>query len=468
MLPTRKTFDSIIPLCVCVAVSGVFAFQSETLAENWPQFRGSDASAVSTTPLPVSWSIKDGQMKNIRWKIPVPGEGWSQPVVWDGQVIMTAAVPVDAKDGTGPENDAGGGGYERGDLMTIDFRYQVTCFDADSGAQLWQTTCKQGRPPIPRHSTNTYATETPATDGQRIYAYFGMNGVYALDMQGKVLWKQDLGVYEMRADWGTASSPVLFNGRLYVQVDNQADSFLVALDCKTGDEVWRVARDEDSQYSSPMVWRNSVRSELIVGGMVYRSYDLDTGKLLWQLDMAKGRSSATPVADGDHLFVGNELRNRGGEDDGGGRLFSVTPGGSGDITPPDETPQSEFVDWWIEKAGMQMASPVICQGKMYLFERLTGNMHCIDIANGTTVYRQRVQGAKAFWASPWTDGNRVYALDSDGTTHVLSGGDAYELLAANALNQQSWGTPALANGRIYLRTVDQLYCIEDLSEPAKD
>ncbi len=468
MPSTPRTSPSNLPLWVCVAVSSAFVFQVETLAENWPQFRGPDANAFSTTPLPVSWSIKDGQLKNIRWKTSIPGEGWSQPVVWDGKVILTSAVPVDAKDGTGPENYAGGGGSQRGDLMTIDYRYQVTCFDADSGTQLWQTTCKQGRPPIPRHSTNTYATETPVTAGQRIYAYFGMNGVYALDMQGNVLWKKDLGVYEMRADWGTASSPVLFDGRLYVQVDNQVDSFLVALDCKKGDEVWRVSRDEKSQYSSPMVWSNSLRNELIVGGMVYRSYDPDTGELLWQLDMAKGRSSATPVADGDRLFVGNELRNRGGEDDGGGRLFCVKPGGSGDITPLDESPKSEFVEWWLEKADMQMASPVICQGKMYLFERQAGNLQCIDIANGTTVYQQRVRGAKAFWASPWTDGNRVYALDSDGTTHVLSGGDEYELLAANALDQQSWGTPALANGRIYLRTVDQLYCIEGPSEQIQD
>jgi outer membrane protein assembly factor BamB len=420
MPSTDRTFNSSTPLWVCVAVSSVLVIQVESLAENWLQFRGSDANGVSTSPLPVSWSTKDGQSQNIRWKVSVPGEGWSQPVVWDGKVILTSAVPVDAKDGTGPEDYTGGGGSQRGDLMAIDYRYQVTCIDADSGTELWQTTCKQGRPPIPRHSTNTYATETPVTDGQRIYAYFGMNGVYALDMQGEVLWKKDLGVHEMRADWGTASSPVRFNGRLYVQVDNQANSFLVALDCNTGHEVWRVSREENSQYSSPMVWRNSIRNELIVGGMVYRSYDPDTGKLLWQLDMGKGRSSATPVADGDHLYVGNELRNRGGEDDGGGRLFCVKPGGSGDITPPDESPKSEYIEWWIEKSDMQMASPVIHQGKMYLFERQAGNMHCIDIGNGTTVYRQRVRGAKAFWASPWTDGIRIYALDSDGTTHVLS------------------------------------------------
>ena len=265
----------------------------------------------------------------------------------------------------------------------------------------------------------------------------------------------------MRANWGTASSPTLFDGKLIVQVDNQVESFMVALNAETGDEIWRVARDEKSQYSSPMIWQNSLRNELIVGGMVYRSHDPATGKLLWKLDMAKGRSSATPVADGDRLFVGNELRNRGGEDDGGGRMYCVKPGGSGDITPPDDSSKSEFIEWWIEKADMQMASPTLCNGKIYLFERNTGNMHCVNMETGETVYRKRVRGAKAFWASPWTDGSHVFALDSNGTTHVLSSSDKYELLAANELDQQTWSSPALADGRIYLRTVDNLYCIEN-------
>ncbi|MGB7325928.1 MAG: PQQ-binding-like beta-propeller repeat protein [Rubripirellula sp.] len=445
---------TIASLIVCCGVTA--------RADNWPQFRGSDANALSTRPLPTTWSDLDGATENIRWKIPVAGEGWSQPVVWGEIVFLTAAVPLSEAD-SGPEPYSGGGGRARSDLMKTDFRYQVICIDANSGDEVWRTTCKEGRPPIPRHNTNTYATETPMTDGKRVYAYFGMNGIYALDMRGNVQWQKDLGVFEMRADWGTASSPTLFDGKLFVQVDNQIDSFLIALDAETGDEVWRVARDEKSQYSSPMIWQNSLRSELIVGGMVYRSYDPATGKLLWKLDMAKGRSSATPVADGDRLFVGNELRNRGGDDDGGGRLFCVKPGGSSDITPPEDAPESEFVEWWIEKADMQMASPTICKGKIYLFERSTGNMHCVNMETGETVYRQRVRSAKAFWASPWNDGRQVFALDSNGTTHVLSSADDYELLSANDLDQQSWSTPALADGRIYMRTSAHLYCIEDLS-----
>jgi outer membrane protein assembly factor BamB len=456
MKHTSTFWPGILSALLLVAVTSV------ALAENYPQFRGEQANAVTSSPLPTRWSDADGTPTNIRWKLPLEGEGWSQPIVWDGRVYLTAAVPADpnAEAATRPESNDGGYGRDRDDLVNVVYRYRVQCLDADSGRVLWTTTVKEGKPPMPRHSTNTYATETPVTDGKRIYAYFGMNGVHCLDMDGRILWQKDLGTYEMRADWGTASSPVLLDDRLFLQIDNQQQSFLVALDAASGDEVWRVNRDELSQYSSPFVWKNSLRKELIVGGMVYRSYDPATGELLWQLDMNKGRSSATPVAIGDRLFVGNELRNRGGDDDGGGRLYAITPGGSGDISPPNNSMHGEFVAWRMDDSGIQMASPTLCGGNLYFFERQRGIVHCVDAETGRLEYKSRVPEATAFWASPWTDGKHVFALDANGNTHVLDGsGDTLEIVAVNTLEQQAWGTPAIADGRIYLRTVDTLYCI---------
>ena len=431
------------------------------VAENYPQFRGADSDAVSPSPLPVTWSDVDGKQTNIRWKIPVQGEGWSQPIIWEGRIYLTAAVPSDPsnKDAARPESNNGGYGRNRNDLVDVVYQYQVICFDADSGKEIWRRSVKEGTPPVPRHSTNTYATETPVTDGEHIYAYFGMNGVHCLDMDGNLQWQKDLGVYEMRAGWGTASSPTLLDDRLFIQVDNQEQSFLVALETSSGDEIWRVKRDELSQYSSPFVWKNSLRNELIIGGMVYRSHDPTTGKLLWQLDMNKGRSSATPVAIGDRLYIGNEFRNRGGPDDGGGRLYAITPGGSGDITPPDDGMSGEFVQWRMDDSGIQMASPTYLGGNLYFFERRLGIVHCVDIETGRLEYKQRVNRAPAFWASPWSDGKHLYAMDANGNTHVIAAGDKLKVVAVNELEQQAWGTPALADGRIYLRTVDHLYCI---------
>lgn len=431
------------------------------LAENYPQFRGTNADAISPSPLPVTWSDVDGKQSNVLWKIPVQGEGWSQPIVWEGRLYFTAAVPSDpAKQRAArPESNNGGYGRDRRDLVNVVYQYQVICIDAASGEQLWRKSVKVGKPPIPRHSTNTYATETPVTDGKYIYAYFGMNGVHCLDMNGNLQWQRDLGVYQMRADWGTASSPTLLDDLLFIQVDNQEQSFMVALDSESGETKWKIDREELSQYSSPFVWKNSLRTELIVGGMTYRSHDPATGKLLWELDMNKGRSSATPVAIGDRLYVGNEFRNRGGADDGGGRLYSIRPGGSGDITPPDDAMSGEFVQWRMDDSGIQMASPTHCAGNLYFFERRRGIIRCVDAKTGRLEYEQRLRGASAFWASPWTDGRHVFAMDANGNTHVISPGDKLKVVAVNELEQQAWGTPAFADGRLYLRTVDHLYCI---------
>jgi outer membrane protein assembly factor BamB len=429
-------------------------------ADHWPQFRGTQWDGAVQSACPTVWDSST----NVRWKIPLAGEGWSCPVVWDDQVFLTAAVRTD----TGPDDTSsrpepyrGGGGRRRSDLTAAMYRWEILCLDADTGQVRWKRTARTGQPSLPRHSSNSYATETPVTDGQRVCAYFGMTGLYCYNLAGQLEWKKDLGTYEMRAGWGTASSPVLFQGRLFLQIDNQQRSFLVALDIASGDELWRVDRNEPSQYSTPIIWQNSQRDELIAGGQIYRSYDPASGKLLWELDMSKGRSSATPLAVGDRLYVGTEFRNRGGPDDGGGFLFAVKPGGFGDITPAGEADSTDYIAWKIPRSGIQMASPVFCAGHLYLLERRSSLLHCIRADTGDTAYRTRMPNARAFWASPWTDGNRVFCLDESGTTHVLAGGPEYRVLGRNVLGQQSWSSPAIANGALFLRTIDHLYCIAE-------
>ena len=378
---------------------------------------------------------------------------------------MTAAVLQRPPQGSTaeaarPQPYGGGGGWRRSDLTKATYTWEVFCVDTRDGEVLWRRVAREGFPPTPRHSSNTYATETPVTDGERVYAYFGMNGLFCYDFRGDLLWDKDLGNYETRAGWGTASSPVLDRGKLYLQIDNQEQSFLTALDAKTGRELWRVDRDEVTQYSSPIIWKNSLRVELVVGGMIYRSYEPASGELLWQLDMAKGRSSATPLAVGDRLFVGTEFRNRGGPDDGGGYLFAIKAGGAGDITPSRDADSGEYVAWKIARSGIQMASPVYCAGHLYLLERRAGILHCIHAKTGVTAYRSRVSGARAFWASPWTDQERVFCLDGGGTTHVLASGPQLRVLRRNVIDEQSWSSPAIAADGLFLRTIDHLYCID--------
>ncbi|MEP4686075.1 MAG: PQQ-binding-like beta-propeller repeat protein, partial [Rhodopirellula bahusiensis] len=337
----------------------------------------------------------------------------------------------------------------------------VVCVDSKSGDELWRKTAREGQPAMERHSSNTYATETPVTDGKRVYAYFGMMGVYCFDMDGELVWQRDLGQHAMRAGWGTSSSPALLNDKLFLQVDNEEQSFLVALDTATGEELWRVDRDEPSQYSSPIIWKNSLREELIVGGSNYRSYDPETGDLLWQLNMQKGRSSATPLAVGDRLYVGTEYRNRGGEDDGGGFLFAITPGGQGQLGTTEDPSSDEFIAWKNAESGIQMASPVLCKGHLYLLERRSGVVHCINADTGEMVYEKRIPRARAFWSSPWVMGDQVFCIDTNGTTFILAGGPDFEVVAKNEIDELTWSTPAIADGALYFRTASKLYCIRD-------
>jgi outer membrane protein assembly factor BamB len=430
-------------------------------AENWPQFRGPRSDGiVDALGFPLEWDADT----NIQWKIPNPGEGWSAPIVWGNKLFLTAAVLQRPPRGTSaqaarPERYRGGGGRLRSDLTGATYSWQVLCLDKETGEVLWRRVAREGTPRTPRHSSNTYATETPVTDGARVYAYFGMTGLYCYDFGGDLVWQKDLGSYETRAGWGTASSPILYRGRLYLQIDNQEQSFLIALDSNSGRQVWRVRRDEATHYSSPIIWENSYRAELIAGGMIYRSYDPETGKLLWQLDMAKGRSVATPVADGDRLYVGTEFRNRGGPDDGGGFLFAVKAGATGDITPAPGESSSDGVAWRCPDSGIQMASPVVCGGYIYLFERRLSVVHCVDANTGEHLLRKRVPGARSFWASPWSYDGRVFALDEAGTVHVIEPGRELKVVRKSKIDGHFWSTPAASGGALFLRGTDHLYCV---------
>ncbi len=445
---------------VALIPAGLVMLLSLSEAGNWPQFRGPRGDAVVDEAFPQEW----GPQTNVKWRVDNPGEGWSAPVVWGDKLFLTVAVPLEPAEGGQPpaeQEGQGRGGRGRGgsNLTTAVYRWEVQCLDANSGTILWRRVAREGNPPLERHTSNTYASETPITDGERVYAYFGMTGLYCFDMQGEPLWQKDLGNYEMRAGWGTASSPLLHDGKLFLQIDNQEQSFLVALDAATGEEVWRVDRDEPSQYSTPVVWTHSQRTEIVTSGRKARSYDPNMGDLLWELDLTGGRSSATPLAIGDRLYIGTELRNRGGDDDGGGVLFAVKAGAEGDISLTDEQTSNEHVLWMLDKAGIEMASPVLCAGHLYLLERRSGVLHCINAETGEMVYEKRVPGARAFWASPWVHGDHVYCPDDTGTTHIVLGGPDFKVLGQNSIEERVWSTAAFANGAIYLRTVDSLYCI---------
>lgn len=386
--------------------------------------------------------------------------------------------------GRGGRGGFGGpGGFGRGQRAPdVVYRWEVYCLNAADGKVLWKQTAAEGKPATSVSAFNTYATETPVTDGERVYAYFGMTGVFCYDLSGKLLWKTKLGAYRTSMGHGSGSSPVVDAGRLFIQCDNDEKSFLAALDAKTGKELWRVNRSERTGWSTPLVWKNKVRTEVVcLGSGAARSYDPTTGKQLWELGGLNGQVKASPVASAEMLYVGTggggfgggfggeELPGaapggrggRGGRFGGGGRpLFAVKAGASGDITLKDGAKSNAGVAWYLPQAGPSTASPVLYAGYLYILEERGGLLNCYDAKTGKKIYKERLPGARGFTSSPWVSGGKIYCLDDGGTTHVVLAGPQFKVLSKNPIAETCWSTPAVAAGALILRTVDHLYCIK--------
>jgi outer membrane protein assembly factor BamB len=296
--------------------------------------------------LPADWDANS----NVAWKTKIPGYGWSGPIVWGDKILVTSAVSEKQKKPSGGfgsfaggfgKGDFGKGGIGKGGFgkggfgkggfagappPDVVYEWELCCLDATDGKVLWKQTVAKQKPAIATNPTNGYATETPATDGERVYTYFGGIGVvFCYDLAGNFVWKADIGAHPVQFGHGTASSPVVHNGRLFIQCDNERNSFLLALDAKTGKEVWRTPRTERTGWSTPLVWTNNVRTEVVcVGSPKIRSYDPNTGKQLWELGGVEGQIKASAVADDELLYVGS-----GGGFGGFGGGFPARPGGEG-------------------------------------------------------------------------------------------------------------------------------------------
>jgi outer membrane protein assembly factor BamB len=443
-MPFLKSCLSNKKLMVPIAV---FIVLTSFKTDNWPQFRGPKSNQLTTEEkLPLEWNDE----KNLLWKVELPGRGWSCPIVWGNKVFITNAVLEDPS--ILPPAEAGRR-LENPDSAVYNF--EVICLDIDSGKEIWKKTAYKGLPKYKTHRDNNYAPETMVTDGQHVFAYFGMTGVYCFDMEGKLVWEKDLGTYPMQSNWGTSTSPMLYNGVLYMQIDNEEKSFLAALDSKTGTEKWRVDRDEKSNWGTPVIWKNSIRTELVLQGLKTRSYNPENGQLLWEIDMGGGRNITSPTADADMIFVGNEKRSNGG-----GTLFGIKAGASGDISLKEGESANKYVAWSIPESGIAMASPLVYKGLLYMVDRNRGQIVCIEAATGKAVYPgTKIPGAKAFWASPWAFDGKIYCLEEKGTTHVIQAGREFKELGQNKLNDTFWASTAIAKGSYIFRGEKGIYCV---------
>ncbi len=422
--------------------------------DHWPQFRGGKLAGVVTgNHLPDSWSTT----KNVAWKIEIPGSGWSSPVVWGDRIFLTSCV------GSGKGGAPKTGYYAPRQVTTPEgeFRWTVFCIDAPSGKILWERPAHQGRLGYTTHVKNSYASETPITDGERVYAYFGNVGLFCYDLSGKELWSQKWGVVPTNLGWGTGASPVLHQDRIYLVNDNEKQSFLVALDKRTGQEIWRVDRAEKTSWSTPFVWENELRTEIITSATTKaRSYDL-SGKLLWELGGMSSICIPQPVAGHGLLFVSS-----GYEFARPRPVYAIRPGASGDISLEKGETSNQFIAWHKESAGAYHPSPLVLGDYLYILES-KGLFSCFEARTGTAVYvKQRLGGN--YTASPWSCDGKIFCLSEDGDTHVIAAGPQFQLLGKNSLEEMSLATPAVAGERLLIRTFSKLYCIRNEDDPAKD
>lgn len=427
----------VIPMVTAVALSGA----EET--RHWPQYRGAKSDGLGEgSTLPEIWS----ETENVVWKVAVPGWGWSSPIVWGDKVFVTSAVG----EKTLPVPQVGG--YPGGHVGSEEtHRWMLYCLDFVSGRILWEFEAHRGVPPQMRHPRNSFASETPVTDGERVYAYFANIGLFCCNMEGKKLWERRWPSHPMRDGWNTGSSPVLHGSRVFVQNDNDQESFLESIDKLTGRTLWRTPREERSTWSTPYVWESGLRTELItIGSNKIRSQSLDDGGLYWELRGTSGLVSLMPLSKHGLLYAGAGYHY--------GPLYAIRPGAKGDITLSGGATSNEFVAWHQRRGSSIHPCYLVSGGRLYVCYD-SGLLACFDAKTGAEIIpkqRLNTMGGR-FYASPWAYNDRVFLLNENGDTWVIEDSSEFKLVRKNSLGDVAWATPAIARGSLFVRTYSWLF-----------
>ncbi len=440
-IPTSTWCSAVACLMVALACSAALQ------AENWPQWRGPGSQGISReTRVPAEWQPG----KNIAWKVPVPGRGHSAPVIWNDRVFLTTAIEGEEVPGAkAPLHTNGGQPFVHPDAVGANRRhtYKVLAYDGQSGKLLWEQTAWEGTPFDDRHRRGSYASPSVATDGRLVYAYFGPEGVYAYDLNGKPAWNANIGKVKTLG-LGVASSPVIYEGLVILQADEDegADSAIVALDAKTGKERWRTKRPVQVSWSTPVLVQAGARTELVTNGTEWIiAYDPGTGKELWRTRGVESNAIHTPLVGDGVVIVTAGFPAK--------KTIAIKPGGSGDVT---KTPQ---ILWTYEKGTAYVVSPILYGGLVYLLND-RGVVTALDARTGEIKYEGgRVPVPASFMGSPIAANGRLLLTSEDGDTFVIKAGPKHEVIGTNSVGEPVYTTPAISNGRIYIRGEKHLFAI---------
>jgi outer membrane protein assembly factor BamB len=432
-------------------------------AQNWPQFRGPGATGVvEGHTSAVKWDASKSE--NTLWKTPIPGLGHSSPVVWGNKVFVTTAITSGAKDETRY------GLY--GDVEPVKddpkHTWKVYALDKRTGRVLWEQVAYEGMPKVKRHPKSTHSDSTPVTDGRYLIALFGSHGLYAYNLNGKLLWKQDVGMldagwfYDADYQWEYGSSPVIYRDLVIIQADIQTDSFIAAYNIKNGKLVWKTPRDEVSSWGTPTVYEGKTRAEVITNGTkAIRGYDPMTGRELWRLTPNSEVTTPTPFAARDLIFVTSGYRIIQ-------PIYAIKPGATGDITLKDGATSSTYIAWSKTRGGPYMPTPIVYGDVLYTCSN-QGVVTAYNADNGERIYQERLGGrGGAFTASPVASDGKIYFSSEDGEVFVVKAGPKYELLATNPVGEVMMATPAISDGYVIVRARHHVFAFGEAAKQSKN
>ncbi len=417
---------------------------------DWPQFRGpSGNGVVPAAAIPLTWS----ESENVAWRIEVPGHGWSQPIVIGDTLYVTTAVGPGSPAPLTYQAGIDAPDTSKDPVSAAEIEWLVCAYDLASGAPRWSASAGKGPARFPIHPSNTHASETPAADARGVYAYFGSTGtVAAFDPAGKARWRVELGAYPTQDAFGTGSSPVLHEGKLFVQVFSEERSFLVALEAETGKELWRAERGPGTAWNTPLLWRTATRVELVASGKKHiAGYDPASGKEVWSLTGFDTPDSSSPGCDRERLYFGFRGPRVNGP------LHALGAGLSGALATSDGTGTITGEAWRTPSSAPGMPSPVSAGGQVWALS--SGFLSCFDAASGALRFKERLEGTGPVVGCPIAVGERLVVVGESGKGLVLAAKPTFEILGGGTLDDVFWATPVVAGDALLLRGIAHLYCL---------
>jgi len=441
-----QTIPLVLSMVICVVYPVCASDFHELKSQNWHQWRGPNADGISSTANPpVTWS----ESKNIAWKVTVDGLGNAAPIVWGDKIFLLTVIDTGKVDPNLPPPDKQA---ERPFGITYPntyHQYVVICLDRNSGEELWRRVAAEVVPEEGHHGDNSFASASPTTDGQNLYAWFGSAGLYCYDLEGNPIWDRNFGPVQTRLSFGEGSSPVVHDNTVTIIRDHDEQSYLLVLDARSGETLWQIDRDEPSGWATPLIVEHGSVTQVITNGKNrVRSYNLKDGSLIWECGGQVSNVTPSPVATADTVFCMSGYR--------GSALFALPLDETGDLT------DTAKIKWTKSRGTPYVPSPLLYDGWLYFNQSNNPIMSCLDAESGEIVIdRTRMPGVNRIYASPVGADDHIYFAGRDGTTLVIEHSREFKVLATNQLDEGVDASPALVDDQLFLRSKSHVYCIEN-------